>query len=97
VIDLLNDAAARHGLILKDPAPFAVMSNFGATLVEFTLYFWIELNDKTNSLVVASDLRIMIEKGLTELGVSLHPPLSEAQDARRRAAASTSSTKPSLP
>lgn len=97
VIDLLNDAAARHGLILKDPAPFAVMSNFGATLVEFTLYFWIELNDKTNSLVVASDLRIMIEKGLTELGVSLHPPLLEAQDARRRAAASTSSTKPSLP
>lgn len=100
VIDLLNDAAARHGLILKDPAPFAVMSNFGATLVEFTLYFWIELNDKTNSLVVASDLRIMIEKGLTELGVSLHPPLweaQEAQEARRRAAAPTSSKKPSLP
>jgi small-conductance mechanosensitive channel len=98
VIDILNDAAARHGLILKDPAPFAVMSNFGTTLVEFTLYFWIELNDKTNSLVVASDLRIMIEKGLTELGVSLHPPLLEAQDARRRAAAApTSNTKPSLP
>ena len=98
VIDFLNDAAARHGLILKDPAPFAVMSNFGATLVEFTLYFWIELNDKTNSLVVASDLRIMIEKGLTELGVSLHPPLLEAEEARRRTADTpTSSAKLSLP
>ena len=97
VIDLLNDTALRHGLILKDPAPFAVMSNFGATLVEFTLYFWIELNDKTNSLVVASDLRIMIEKGLTELGVSLHPPLLEVEEARRRTAAvPTSSAKPSL-
>ncbi len=98
VIDILNDSADRHGLILKDPAPFAVMSNFGATLVEFTLYFWIELNDKTNSHVVASDLRIMIEKGLTELGVSLHPPLLEAEEARKRAAAApTSSAKPSLP
>ena len=74
VIEILNEAAERHGLILKDPAPFATMSNFGDNSLDFTLYFWIELNDKTNGLVVDSDLRIMIEKRLTELGIHVPFP-----------------------
>jgi potassium-dependent mechanosensitive channel len=74
VIEILNEAAERHGLILKDPAPFATMSNFGDNSLDFTLYFWIELNDKTNGLVVDSDLRIMIEKRLTELDIHVPFP-----------------------
>jgi small-conductance mechanosensitive channel len=77
VIDILIDSAERHGLILKNPEPFATLSNFGAASLEFRLYFWVELNDKTNSLVVDSDLRVMIEKRLTELGICLPSPPRE--------------------
>jgi small-conductance mechanosensitive channel len=69
VIEILNEAAARHSLILKDPAPLATLSHFGDNSLDFTLYFWIELNDKTNGLLVDSDLRLMIEKRLTDFDI----------------------------
>lgn len=74
VIEILNDAADRHGLIQKDPAPFAIFSNFGDNALEFTLLFWIELNDKTNGMIVESDVRIMIDKKLTEAGIGVPFP-----------------------
>lgn len=92
VIKALCEVAGRHGLVLKEPPPFAVFSEFAANSLDFTLYFWIELNDRTNGLVVDSDLRIMIEKRLDESGISLHIP-------PRTAPASTQeeARKPSLP
>lgn len=74
VLEILNEAAGRHGLVLKEPAPYAVFSNFGDNSLDFTLYFWVELNDKTNGLVVDSDLRIMIEKRLAETGIGVPYP-----------------------
>ncbi|MFD2255142.1 mechanosensitive ion channel domain-containing protein [Luteolibacter algae] len=74
VITILQEAAERHGLVLKDPAPFAVFKHFGDNSLDFTLYYWIELNDKTNGLVVASDLRIMIEKRLEESSIGVPYP-----------------------
>jgi potassium-dependent mechanosensitive channel len=81
VIDILVESAQRHGLILKTPPPFATFSNFGEKTLEFTLYFWVELNDKTNSLIVDSDVRIMIDKSLDEAGIHLfhYDRLSEFQ------------------
>ena len=69
VIEILHEAAARHGLILKEPAPFATLAHFGDSSLDFILYFWIELNDKTNGLLVDSDLRIMIEKRLADFEI----------------------------
>ncbi len=69
VIKILTDAAERHGLVLDDPAPIAALSNFGDNSLDFILYFWIELNDKTNAIVVESDLRLIIEKRLTDAGI----------------------------
>ncbi len=74
IIDILLEAAERHGLILKDPAPFAVFNNFGESSLDFVMYYWIELNDKTNSLVVGSDLRIMIEKKLADSEIEVPFP-----------------------
>lgn len=74
VIKILNEVADRHGLALKDPPPFAVFSDFGDSSLDFVLYFWIELNDRTNTLVVESDLRIMIEKRFSELGIGVPFP-----------------------
>ena len=82
VIEILNEAAARHGLVLKEPAPLATLSHFGDNSLDFILYFWIELNDKTNGLLVDSDLRIMIEKRLADfdiqVGITRPQPLDAA-------------------
>ncbi len=74
IIDILLEAADRHGLILKDPAPFAVFNSFGESSLDFVMYYWIELNEKTNGLVVGSDLRIMIEKKLAESDIEVPFP-----------------------
>jgi len=74
VMDILTECAGRHGLACKDPAPFAVFEDFGDNALVFTLYFWIELVRGTNAMVVASDLRLMIEKRLAEAGISVPFP-----------------------
>lgn len=74
VIRILTEAADRHGLVLDDPAPIATLSNFGDNSLDFTLYFWIEQNDKTSAIVVESDLRLIIEKRLSETGITVPFP-----------------------
>lgn len=74
VIGVLTDSAARHGLICRDPAPFAVLEDFGDNALVFSLFFWVEFGKGHNAVVVASDLRIMIEKHLRELGISVPFP-----------------------
>ncbi len=74
VIKILIDAAERHGLVLDDPEPIATLSNFGDNSLDFILYFWIEQNDKTSAIVVESDLRVMIEKRLTDAGITVPFP-----------------------
>jgi small-conductance mechanosensitive channel len=82
IIEILGEVADRHGLILKTPAPIATFSHFGDNSIDFSLYFWVELNDKTNGLVVDSDLRLMIEKRFDELdihsGITRVAPAAEA-------------------
>jgi potassium-dependent mechanosensitive channel len=92
VMEILTDAAKRHGLILKDPAPYAVFEDFGDTFLVFNLYFWINLGSGTSATIVASDLRLMIEKHLTQIklgtlqaasdeeAVSTGDPLNEPHD-----------------
>jgi len=66
VMEILTESAGRHGLVCKTPAPFAVLDELGEKNLVFTLYFWVELVKGTNATVVASDLRLMIDKHLTE-------------------------------
>ncbi len=68
VSQILKDCVERHGLILKEPSPFITLEDFLEKANVFGIYYWTEFNDKTNASVVASDLRFMIEKRLTELG-----------------------------
>jgi small-conductance mechanosensitive channel len=74
VIAALRECVDRHGLILKDPEPLILFEDFGDSSVIFAVYFWVEFNDRTNPLVVASDLRIMIEKRFAELGIHIPFP-----------------------
>lgn len=74
VMEILTDAAARHGLILKDPVPFAIFEDFGDNALIFSLYFWVHLGGGTNPMMVSSDLRLIIEKRFTESGIGVPFP-----------------------
>jgi len=71
VIATIKECIDRHGLVLKDPAPIVTLSNFGETALVFTVYFWTEFNDRTDGDVVASDIRLMIEKRFHESAIHL--------------------------
>jgi len=74
VMDVLLDAASRHGLVCKDPAPYAVFEDFGESALVFNLYFWLDLAGAANVSVVASDLRLIIEKRFEEKGIGVPFP-----------------------
>jgi small-conductance mechanosensitive channel len=74
VMEILTEAAGRHGLICKDPAPFAVFDDFGENSLVFSLYFWLDLRGATNAMIVTSDLRLMIEKRFAELDIQVPFP-----------------------
>jgi potassium-dependent mechanosensitive channel len=66
---ILKEAIERHGLVLKNPEPIVTFEDFTHGSHLFAIYYWTEFNDKTNSDVVASDLRFMIEKRFAEAGI----------------------------
>lgn len=74
VMEILTESASRHGKICKEPAPFAVFEDFGDSALVFTLYFWMEMGMGGNSAVIASDVRLMIEKRLSEAGINVPFP-----------------------
>jgi small-conductance mechanosensitive channel len=74
VMETLTESAGRHGLICKDPAPFAVFDDFGENSLVFSLYFWLDLRGATNAMIVTSDLRLMIEKRFAELDIAVPFP-----------------------
>lgn len=69
VITTLKECVDRHGLVLKEPAPIVTLDEFGEKGLNFMIYFWTELNDRTNGDVVASDIRLMVEKRFGELDI----------------------------
>jgi potassium efflux system protein len=73
VADILQEAAAEHGLVLKDPTPMVIFEDFGENALIFALYFWVDLA-KSSGMQIQSDLRFMLEKRLAEAGISISFP-----------------------
>jgi potassium-dependent mechanosensitive channel len=69
VRELLAEAAERHGLVLKDPGPQVLFTDFGDNALKFTLQYWLEVTPDTDAALVASDLRYIIEKHFAEAGI----------------------------
>lgn len=74
VRELLAEAAAQHGLVLKDPEPLVLLEDFGDNALIFTLYYWVSFSPGVNPALVGSDLRFMIEKGLADERISMSYP-----------------------
>ena len=66
---VLMECAERHGLVLKNPVPIITFEDFAENAHVFAIYYWTEFNSQTDSDVVASDLRFMIEKRFAETGI----------------------------
>jgi len=73
VIEILEQAAASHGKVLKDPPPLAVLHDFGDNALLFTLYLWVDVNS-ADSRVVRSDLRRKIYKDFNRMGIEIAFP-----------------------
>ncbi len=74
VRDILEECGNAHGLVLKEPSPEALFEDFGDNALIFALYFWIDYGPEINPLLVASDLRFMIDKLFAEEKVVLAFP-----------------------
>jgi potassium efflux system protein len=66
---LLTSAAAEHGKVLKEPAPQILFEDFGENALIFSLNYWLEVNATSDTKLIASDLRHMIDQRFREAGV----------------------------
>jgi small-conductance mechanosensitive channel len=69
VIRHLEEVAARHGQVLKEPHVEVLLEDFGNDALIFGLYYWLDISSGTVARQVASDLRSMIEGSFTDHGI----------------------------
>jgi potassium efflux system protein len=73
VIQLLLEVAERHGVVEKEPAPQAFMTDFADSALLFELRYWVNVIN-ANASQVGSDLRQMILGSFTESGIVIAFP-----------------------
>ncbi len=74
VTEILLKAAERHGLVQDKPAPQVLLEDFGSDALLFGLYVWLELKPGVDWSLVASDLRIIINKKFIAQGITIASP-----------------------
>lgn len=72
---LLRQCAASHKSVLKEPAPFVTLVDFGDRGLHFKLWFFTE--DVFNVSLIRSDIRYEIYKKFTAHGISFSLPQRE--------------------
>jgi small-conductance mechanosensitive channel len=102
VMEILTECAGRHGKIAKDPSPFAVFEDFGDNALVFNLYFWVDLHNGPNPVIITSDLRLMVEKRFADAHIGIPYPqrdmhLSAAHPIRVEISNPPTSEKPPAP
>lgn len=70
---LLIEAATAQSRVLKDPAPSASLSAFGADGLEFTVGYWIA-DPENGQLNIRSEINMAILRALREHGVGIPYP-----------------------
>ena len=73
VMQLMVEAAERHGLVEKEPKPLVFFTEFADSTLNFELRFWVDVN-KANSAQLSSDLRLMIAGSFAENGIVIDYP-----------------------
>ena len=73
VIGLLVAACAAQPRVLRDPAPSAALSAFGADGLEFTVTYWIQ-DPENGQLNLKSDINCTILRSLQQKGIEIPYP-----------------------
>jgi small-conductance mechanosensitive channel len=76
VIQLLSEAADRHGVVEKEPKPQVFFTDFAPSALTFELRYWVDVI-KVNAAQVGSDLRQMIVGAFAENGIVIAFPQSD--------------------
>ena len=71
VNEILNAVVSRHGLVLQDPAPQVYLEGYGESAINFSLNYWIEMTEQTDSRRIKSDLLHMIDRAFEEAGIQI--------------------------
>ena len=72
--DAMQDVLARHGLVLKDPAPQVYLDDYGDNAIGFALTYWTVMAPENDSRRVKSDLLHMIDRAFAEAGIAMPFP-----------------------
>jgi potassium-dependent mechanosensitive channel len=71
VNDILSGVLARHGLVLKKPAPQVYLAGYEDSGIKFTLNYWVEMTEQVDSSRIKSDLLHMIEGALGDARIAI--------------------------
>lgn len=70
---VLRDAAERVRRIPDAPPPFVVLRQFGASSIDFEIYFW-HASDVPSELLATHDLVLSVHHGLADAGITIAFP-----------------------
>lgn len=71
---LIEAAVRAHPDVLSNPDPLVLFENFGESALIFTVYYWLDLAHVADRLVVASEIRVSLNRRLTEAGIIIAYP-----------------------
>jgi len=71
---LLLQAVAGNEKILHTPKPFVLFRDFGDNALLFYLYFWVNMDNMTERLIIESNIRFRIDDLFRESGIVIAFP-----------------------
>lgn len=73
VEEILLKLAKEHELVIPNPEPFVLFSNYGSSSMDFTLYFWVDTRKGFPSKV-SSDVRYRLQEIFEREGIEIPFP-----------------------
>ncbi|MFO1316764.1 MAG: mechanosensitive ion channel [Burkholderiales bacterium] len=72
--DVLAGVLARHGLVLKAPAPQVYLDEYADSAIRFALTYWLDMTPDSDARRVKSDLLHMVDSAFAEAGIRMPFP-----------------------
>jgi potassium efflux system protein len=71
---IIEAAVREHPDVLIHPAPLVLLEDFGESALIFTVYYWLDLAHAADRLLVASEIRVKLNRRLTEAAIVIAYP-----------------------
>jgi small-conductance mechanosensitive channel len=74
VLQILEQTAKAHPDVLSDIEPFALMTGFGDSSLDFELLYWVNMNTIKGGRIIDSQLRCQINEAFLQQGIRIPFP-----------------------